>query len=109
MLEFRKNSILKFEKTVRRYHIYRYTLAVIHISSSSSGEEDEEETTQLFLGRGLEEEDYFPEINMDGHGGELDSGSRKVQNEEHLAVEIPETAHQISRGSYPIPIFLIFF
>ncbi|PON87578.1 Amino acid transporter, transmembrane domain containing protein [Trema orientale] len=37
---------------------------------------------------------------MDGHGGELDPVSRKVHDEEHLGVEIPETAHQISSDSW---------
>ncbi|PON36313.1 Amino acid transporter, transmembrane domain containing protein [Parasponia andersonii] len=37
---------------------------------------------------------------MDDHGGELDPVSRKVHDEEHLGVEIPETAHQISSDSW---------
>ena len=46
---------------------------------------------------------------MDGHGGELDSSPRKVHDEEHLGVEIPETAHQISKGSDPFLILFHFF
>ena len=34
-----------------------------------------------------------------GGGGEVDSSApRKVQDEDHLAIEVPETAHQISSG-----------
>ncbi|XP_024019512.1 proline transporter 2 [Morus notabilis] len=38
---------------------------------------------------------------MASHGAsDLDSGSRKVHDEDHLAIEVPETAHQISSDSW---------
>ncbi|KAL5568939.1 hypothetical protein UlMin_025514 [Ulmus minor] len=37
---------------------------------------------------------------MDNHGSEVDSAPGKVYEEEHLSVDIPETAHQISSDSW---------
>lgn len=50
-------------------------------------EEEEEESTELLGGR---------QPSMEG--GEADSRTRKVRDEDQLAVDIPETAHQISKG-----------
>lgn len=58
----------------------------------------EEEETQLLLETRRGD---FRELPMASHGAsDLDSGSRKVHDEDHLAIEVPETAHQISSDSW---------
>jgi hypothetical protein len=85
----------KSELSERRFH----TLAVSFIL-----EEEEEESTVLLGGR---------EPSMEG--GEADSLHGKVPDEDQLAVDIPETAHQISKGfifvllSLPLSFSFLFF
>lgn len=64
--------------------------------------ESEEELTGLLMGSGVEMEARG--------GGENDVGGKsgKVHQDYHLAIEIPDTAHQISQGHISFS-FLQFF
>lgn len=60
-----------------------------------------EEERVLLLGGG---EEVAVEVNMDGRGtNDVVGGSgtpREVPSDDHLAVDVPETAHQISSGLF---------
>ena len=64
----------------------------------------EEESRQSLLER---REEDFPEAFMDEH--DVDSGQHKVHNEHQLPIEVPETAHQISKGSLFFPFIFLGF
>ncbi|KAL5799892.1 hypothetical protein ACOSQ4_032776 [Xanthoceras sorbifolium] len=82
----------------RRRHYRQNTLAVIHIIEEGGGGEEEEEGERLWLlvgggGEGRIQEQW--RRVMEGNDDQ-----RKVHSEGDLAVEIPETAHQISSDSW---------
>lgn len=82
-----------------KIHTNKGMLAVLY--NNLVGEVEEE--TQVLL----ENPPDFHELPMasngggGGRGGEVDSSApRKVLDEDHLAIEVPETAHQISSDSW---------
>lgn len=84
------NKIYKREK--KKHFIHRAKLAVQYYISED--EEGGEET--LFL---LEQERRaHQELIMNGNITEVESGFRKVYNEDYLASKAPETIHQIGSG-----------
>ncbi|KAI4339173.1 hypothetical protein MLD38_024140 [Melastoma candidum] len=76
-----------------------YTLAVTCIVEA----EEEAEAEELLLGSGVgvgPSSRFFPDSPaMEGGGGSSDVGKR-VYDEEHSYVEVPETAHEISKDSW---------